>query len=117
MACEICTRPTHEWYDCPKKPDGYVPRARRTFNAEVLINGTPSKLVITDEFLRQQQAQESSEGSTGSLDGYAAFGDRLAASMEKTVIKPRNANRHRPGYFTDYMRKRRAAAKEKSRET
>lgn len=29
MTCEICTRVTHEWYDCPKRPDGYAPLARR----------------------------------------------------------------------------------------
>lgn len=29
MACEICSRLTHEWYDCPKKPDGYIPIAKR----------------------------------------------------------------------------------------
>ena len=29
MACEICSRLTHEWYDCPKKPDGCYHRGEQ----------------------------------------------------------------------------------------
>lgn len=92
MACEICNRPTHEWYDCPKKPDGYVPIARR-------------------EGIAQRPTMGNRE-----VAGGREFEPRLARANSSVVElreKPnRNASRHRPGYFTDYMRKRRAAAKE-----
>lgn len=102
MACEICARSTHEWYDCPKKPDGYVPLARREVHKESLHGGAGGYSVIG-----------LSQGS-GLDSGFESHPMKASAPLVESsggLSKSRNIDRHRPGYYADYQRKRRAALK------
>lgn len=155
MACEICTRATHEWYDCPKKSDGYVPIARRggILNGAVAqiaaghsLHGSvpgkgrsadlpsakqPSPVYVGSNPTSSTNHQESTaarmdvpnveadtfpdairilgcEAVAGGRD--AAIAGSQAPPVDTTN---RNANRHRPGYFADYQRQRRAKLKER----
>lgn len=94
MACEICTRSTHEWYDCPKKPDGYVPlplmrRVHQESTGLVMLARPGSS-----SSPRHNQVPES-----GSIPGPV------------DIKADRSIDRHRSGYYADYQRKRRARTK------
>lgn len=60
---------------------------------------------------RQEGPQTVAEPRVQAAGEIAAGSGNQAPPVD---TKSRNANRHRPSYFTDYMRKRRAAMKDKA---
>lgn len=91
MNCEYCHKPGHVWFQCPKKPNGWKPE-------------------------RLAKKRDSFPSSGCKPDDSEIEGSVSRGSNPRNPTKPnrkdtRKGDRHRPGYYRDYMRKYRAKLK------
>jgi hypothetical protein len=116
MACEICQRPTHEWYICPKKPDGYVPLARRQQKESTAALREVQSTNASDVLAGRSGINSEVATEVRGFKPHPLAGSENQASPVDT--KPRGRpilvapTSKRAAYMREYMAKRRLKLKE-----
>lgn len=103
MTCQFCGSAIHVWWDCPKKPDGWKPQLKSAVQLVTARNVAQSE---------ERSDKAADPVINGKVAGSRpAVGHRKVAPMPSKLGRPRNGF-DKAAYNRDYMRKRRAAAKE-----
>ncbi len=129
LPCDICGKSGHPWFECPlrgTKPEGWkparlMPAARGSDLMQQGIKKSTASRKDAIEETRLGNPQGSSVGIAtqrpkGLRTGRATSRSEEEAPKAGTRVRPvdmkdRKADRHRPGYHAEFMRRKRAADK------